>query len=157
MNQQLFSILVQGWADYLSGEENVKFEELIELGKSNRRIRNISGLFALASEKTFKTLTQISQIDKLVDKNIRVNLAKALTRLAKESNPEISSFANYLKSKYFPNIEPFVNDENDASAEMVKLFKTIINSYSLANKNNDEDFQNRVRATMDKFDLSFLS
>ncbi len=75
----------------------------------------------------------------------------------KVPNPEISNFAKYLKSKYFANIEAFVSDEYDISAEMAKLFKIIINSSSLANKNDDGDFQNRVRATKDKFDLSFLS
>lgn len=155
MNQQLYSNLVQRWAEHLSGEQNVKFDKILELSKSNRRVRNLCGFFALTSEEAFQMFLLMSQKDSFFE-NLRFNLVKALVRLERKSNPEVSNFAKNLKSKYFANMKPLVDDEYDVSAEMEKLYVTMVNSYHLANKKHDGEFQNKVNDTLNKFDLSAL-
>lgn len=156
MDQQLYSNLVQRWAEHLSGEQNVKFDKVLELSKSNRRVRNLCGFFALTSEDTFHTFTRMSQRDSLFG-NLRFHLVKALSRLERESNSEVSNFAKKLKSKYFAHMKPLVTDEYDVSAEMAKLYVTMVNSYSLANKEHDGEFQNKLNSTLNKFDLTALN
>ncbi len=156
MDPQLYSNLVQCWAEHLSGEENVEFEKFLVLGKSNRRVRNLSGFLALTSDNTFNKFTHMSKRDSSVS-NLRFNLAKALTRLEREPDTEVSNFTKSLKSKYFAHMKPLVNDKYDVSAEMAKLYLTMVNSYSLANKHHNEEFQNRVNNTMEKFNLSVLN
>lgn len=156
MDQQLYKNLVQSWAEHLSGEQNVEFEKMLELSKSNRRARNLCGFFALASEETYNKFLNMAQKDSLFG-NLRYNLAKALTRLAGVPDVEVAEFAKKLKARYFAHMNPLVNDEYDASAEMAKLYMTMVNSYHLANKEQDEDFQSKVNETMSKFDLTALN
>ncbi len=156
MDQQLYKSVLQSWAEHLTGEQNVKFDKVLELSKSNRRVRNLCGFLALTSEDTFNTLSTMSKHDTNLN-NLRFNLAKALSRLEKESNKEVSDFAKSMKSKYFAHMRPLVEENNyDVSAEMAKLYVTMVNSYNLSNKPQNLDFQHRMNDTMDKFDLSAL-
>ncbi|MGN7403069.1 hypothetical protein ACTHO0_24750 [Cytobacillus praedii] len=156
MDQQLYTKLVQSWAEHLSGEHNVKFEKLLQLSKSNRRLRNLCGFYALSSEETFTTFTRMSSQDSSLG-NLRFNLAKALTRLELESDTKISNTAKRFKAKYFSHMNPLVHEsEYDVSAEMAKLYMTMVSSYSLANKEQSEEFQQKATNTMSKFNLSVL-
>lgn len=152
MDHQLFFNLVKRWAEHIYGDSNVNIETLLKESKSNRRARNICVFYALTSEECFKTFESLSKSDKQI-LEFKNELIKALRRLEKEQDVEVSSLAKDLKAKYYPHEElEFEEDKYDVSAEMAKLYISIINSYRLANVPADKDFQDRVS----EFDLSIL-
>ncbi|MFC0273630.1 hypothetical protein ACFFIX_19750 [Metabacillus herbersteinensis] len=156
MNQQLYSDLVHGWAEHLTGKQNVEFGELLTLSKTSGRLRNLCGLYALTTEGTYKQFSDVAETDKQVNQMKR-DLAKALVRLEKEPDHEVATFAKSLKVKYLRQMQPLVEDHvYDVSAEMAKLFNTMVTSNKFARRTNNNEFKTKLKNRMSEFNLSAL-
>lgn len=155
LNDPLFTYLVSNWMEHLAPGHR-DFEELLNLSKVNRRVRNVFVFYTLSNPHYFVRFEELSRSDQTLQM-MRYELARALKRLENEKDEEIHSFAKRLRNRYFRHMQLVVEEEKyDVSAEMAKFFKTMLTCYRLASRDTEEKHLER-RKRFNNFDLSVLN
>lgn len=120
---------------FLSGMVEPTLEELLSQSKSDRRVRNVTPLYALFYERD-KWL-ELTQENKDVS-SLQTQFKKALVKL-ENSNSEASLLAKQLKETYFPGGKTYVLvNRNDTSEEMAKLLQSLVRGVKLSDSLSEE-------------------
>lgn len=149
MNLHDVNKLTKKWIVHLTGKNDFTLDELLEMSKRNRRVRNVS-LFYIYSHEQYKERFENLMLHDKVLNNFRFNFSKALTRLENEEvNGNVKELALVFKKKYFSHMNPLITNEYDVSEEMAKFFKTAINNYSLNDSHGKKKHREKLLKNFD--------
>lgn len=137
MNITEINTLSKTWTEHLAGKSNIEFDELINISKANRRVRNSAIFLVYTNDSLCEKFEERACYDYEL-KKMKLEFAKALNRIKCE-NDSARYFAETIETKYFRNITvEFKIAEYDTSAEMAKFFNMMLNSLNLTKRDTNE-------------------
>lgn len=137
---------------YLSGCDQPELEDLLKMAKWNRRVRNVTPLYALffQHEKWRKLSKQNGEVFSL-----ELQLKKALFKL-EQSNTEASLIADELKKTFYPGGKLYVlTNKRDTSDEIAKMLLSLVRSVNLHDSLSDST-RRCVEQRLNKVDFDNL-
>lgn len=137
---------------FLSGLEEPELEELLTRSKWDRRVRNVTPLYALFYKRDKWHKLMRNSTDAF---SLQLQFSKALLTLEKR-NPEVSFVAKDLKQMFFKNGKMYVlANRKDSSEEMAKLLQSLVRGVRLEESLSDST-RKSVETKLKKVDVNNL-